>query len=426
MGRIKTWWNRVRGKTYQVAIIMREDGFIPAAQFQAHSLERTLEASAWSYSCITANAEAASSLAPVVQRAGEQGEDRWVDVRDDDLNELLQEPFGGIRSLPKWDWKQLSETALQQYLLCGNAWIKPLFANRGQKVKALHLLMQPNAMQATEDSRKVPVLFQHGSDKYKPSELVNIMNCSPDSYWRGQSPTRAALQDIETDSLARTRQRYAMENRVGANLVFKVKGYFGPTSEEKKRVEKEISENYQGATKEGTPLIVGEKVDIDKVPDQNLSKEIFDARNFSQSGLLAVYRTPPPIIGQYQDATLQNFDRATRIWWMIALFPMLKSFFGSINQQAIWPIYGKKLRLWFDLTGSDIGLLLLKDRGETAKILARDLGYPTNIASARVGLGMPYVPELDRPNMGVVVAGREPVPASEDVPEPASASAGED
>ena len=67
MGRLKVWWNRLRRKTYEIAVLMRSDGFIPLAQFQGNNLETTLEAAAWSYSCITANAEAASSLTPIVQ-----------------------------------------------------------------------------------------------------------------------------------------------------------------------------------------------------------------------------------------------------------------------------------------------------------------------------------------------------------------------
>jgi hypothetical protein len=276
-------------------------------------------------------------------------------------------------------------------------------------------------MKADENDKGYPIKYLYGgTQQLRPDQIVNVQNAHPDSFWKGQSPTKAALHDIETDATARKRTRYNMENRIGADLIFRVKGYFGVAEEQRKAIKKVIDENYTGATKEGTPMIVGDRVEIDKFPDRHLSKEIFDARNYSRAGILAVFRTPPPIVGVYDNATLQNFATALKIWWQIALFPLLDSWYSSINQQAIWPIYDENVRLWYDITGSQIGLLLFRELIAGAQDLV-NLGYPPNLAAARVGLNMPHVPELDVPNVNLTLAGRpDPNQGAEEGPESAA------
>jgi len=62
------------------------------------------------------------------------------------------------------------------------------------------------------------------------------------------------------------------------------------------------------------------------------------------------------------------------------------------------------VRLWYDLTGTELAIVLLKERIETADGLV-ELGYPANVASAHVGLGLPHFDELDVPNVRITVAG---------------------
>ena len=111
---------------------------------------------------------------------------------------------------------------------------------------------------------------------------------------------------------------------------------------------------------------------------------------------------------------------------------MLEELSEAVNAQAIWPLYGHEVRLWYNLTGSDIAIQLLAARADTAQKLVT-LGYPTNDAARAAGLDMPEHPDLDVPNVAQVIAGRgdseegEPNPEADDTtenePEPADAAA---
>jgi len=413
---IKDWFRRNKVKSddsetgqkdYQLVVYMRSDGFIPAIQFSGDNLETLLEASTFSYACISGNSEAIASLPAIVQRAGKANEDKWVEISTHPLNDLIKHPFGTNGNLPKWSWNQLVETMAQHIYLTGNAWLKPALIKSGKnpRIKAVYLLIEPSKMKAREGSDGVPIEYQYGSEKYRPNELVNIQNAAPGSLWKGQCPLHAAMRDVEIDRTAHNRQKANLENRVAPGIVVEIDGFFGPTEEQKQQVLKELTENYQKATQDGTPLVVGKGAKIHPPIQAGQASDIFDTRRFSRDGMLAVFRTPPPIVGIYENATLQNFATATKIWWLNALFPMLNTIYSALNNQLIWPIYGDQVRLWYDVTGSDIGLTILKDRVDVAQGLV-NLGYPTNIAARRVGLNMEHVPDLDLANSQIVVAGR--------------------
>lgn len=414
---IKDWFRRKKikvapdesdgKKDYQIRVIMRQDGFIPAIQFSGDNLETLLEASTWAYACISGNAEAIASLPAIVQRAGDENEDKWVEVAEHPLNDLIKNPFGGVNGLPHWSWGQLIETVSQHLYITGNSWLDPQVVKSGKnpRIKAVYLLQQPGQMTADETPAGVPTQYRYGVKTYKVNEVVNIMNAAPGSLWNGQSPLHAAFRDVNIDRTAHERQKANLENRVAPGVVVEIDGYFGPTEAQKKEILKELTESYTRATQDGTPFVVGKGAKLHPPIQTGQVSDIFDVRKFSRDGMLAVFRTPPPIVGIYENATLQNFATATKIWWLNALFPMLNTIYGALNNQLVWPVYGENIRLWYDVTGSDIGLLILKDRVDVAQGLV-NLGYPTNMASRRVGLGMGHVEELDQANTQIIVAGR--------------------
>ena len=57
------------------------------------------------------------------------------------------------------------------------------------------------------------------------------------------------------------------------------------------------------------------------------------------------------------------------------LLPRLRNIYGTINSQAITPVYDENVRLAADLVQSPLGLAALTERGEAAKVYM-DLGWP--------------------------------------------------
>lgn len=428
--------------------LVLSDGFIPAVILNGDNLEQVYEATTWSYAAMSANAEGIASLPGIVQRRGTgPSEARWVIDLEHPLNDFLAAPFGPDIE-PRWTWNQLIETIALQIYLAGNSYLK-LVSLRGGSRFAVQLL-HPQDVDVISDGIR-PVGYRHtprargtssslstvaqetgGSEILDPSQVIHIMHASPGSQIKGHAPLRTALRSMEIDRTAQERVGANLINRLGIGLVISFEQPFGVTQEQRTEFEKYLADNFQKASRDGSPLVLGSKAKVEQVPSTIDQLAYFDVRKFSRDEILAIFRTPPPMLGVLENATLQNFAQSRRIWWSVALQPLLQTILWSVQRQAVAPTFGEDIRLWFDLTDSEIGLDILSSKADVASKLV-GLGYSTNLANARVELGMPFVPELDVSNARFVVAGREEnlneeveeVPQDEQAPEPAQEAVNE-
>lgn len=423
-----------------VSALVLGDGFIPAVSLDTDSLDVLYESATWSYAAMSANAEVAASLPGIVQRSGRgPGEASWVGEPDHALNEFLRNPFGpGIQ--PAWNWNQLLETLGLQLYLCGNAYLPIEQVDGGERffvdlwnpqdVEIISDGTRPVAYRYTPRARgqgsfRAGVIPPAGPSVTLPADqVVHITMASAGSLIEGRAPIEPSRRPMEIDRTSQERVKANLINRLGIGLVVSFDQAFGPTREQRDDLEAYLKEKFQKATRDGSPLVLGSKAKVESVPGTIDQLAYFDVRKFAREEILAIFRTPPPILGVLENATLQNFAQSRRIWWSVALEPLLKTVLWAINAQAVRPVYGDGVRLWFDLADSEIGLDILSNKADVAKKLI-DLGYSTNLANARVDLGMPFVPELDESNSRFVVAGREEnlneEPAEVDPGEPAPA-----
>lgn len=443
LDRLTRWWRgrkfdaMVSGKkstTFEVVATL--DGWVPAMQFVDSDLDRLYTAASWSYACISANAEALASMPPILQRFQDG---RWQRAQDSHpLWNVLRQPFGMTPGWPRWAWSQLLKTITLQWQISGNAFLRPAYLEGRQRLGALYLIRNPGQVAAIEDpSTKLIRGYRYGNEQLRQADLVNISSAAPTSLWKGQSPLAVALNAIETDATAAARQNANLKNKIQPGLVIMINDPHGLGIDNEKRDEllAWLKEKYQAATMSGQPLVVGGDTKIQEPPNAR-ELEYFRTRKFSRDEMVSVLKTPPPVIGIYENATLQNFREAFKIWWMSLLFPLTHAIYDAINVQAVWPIYGAKFRFWYDLSQTEIGLVLMRDRLEIAEKI-KGLGYSANIAAAEAGLDLPFVPELEVYNAQLLEAGRvvpelpagtdsDPIATDAEVtvpPEPASADA---
>ena len=389
-------------------IVIRSDGFIPASQFSGSGDMKALyEGCVWSYACICANATEAASLGAMVQHR-EGG--RWIRAEHRDLQSLLDEPSGpvpaGHVSPYQRTWQQLIFLLASHLDLDGNAYLDPTLVRDGRRIYSVMPLL-PSRVTITEDPETLyPDHYTAGAQVYSTDQLVHIQYPSPFSLSSGHAPIQAALRAIEIDYSAEQRVRWNLENKISPGVIVTVKGFFGATSEQRSKVLSYLSENYQGASRDGTPLVFGEGTEVAAAPSQKSEVDYRAIEAWQRDKILATFLTPPPVVGVYDDATLNNFATAFRMWWMIRLFPVLRMIYSAINSQLIAPIYGQDWRLWYDDTSSEIAILLEQERAEAAgKFVA--MGYPPNLATKHVGIDIEHVPVLDAPLQNLALAGRQ-------------------
>jgi len=394
-------------------------GFMRIPTFASDVLDQAIAASTWFYACVVANARAASDLPPIVQTKDATGD--WERNREHELNNLLAVPFNNTPRWPRWSWKQLAQTIFMQLPATGNAFLKPAIMNDSptrQRVSALFPLMSPATVEGIENKQDGLLDgwdLNDGSPHLELNELVNIMTPTAGSLWDGIAPMAVATNAIETDAIASNRQRYNMENRLSHGLIITVKDAWGmgATDDQEAAILAKLEADYQESADDGKPIILGGGAEIASPPTSE-ELQVFDTRNFSKNEILAICQTPPPMIGDYANATLQNFDKAFQAWWMNVLFPMNHDLYGALNSQAIWPIYGTSTRLWYDVSRTNIGVMLMDAKLDVAKKI-QGLGHTANTAASEVGLDLQFVEELEVYNTAEIIAGR----SDGDVTEPA-------
>lgn len=415
MGKIKSWLGRKFGaKSYSVQLLVGDGGFMVAQNFTGGSLNTVFTQAIWTYVCANRIAQDVASFPAIVQTR-KPGTKRWITDLDHQLNEVLERPYGTTLNAPRWNWRQSIAAGTLRQELSGNQFYMQQRAPGRLLMLGLYLV----ELRADADARTG--LF----DSYKVSRsnapvpvdnVVNIMHASPSSWWQGVSPTVANEQATRVSYSADRRNRYDLETRVQPGVVFKVESLFSMQKDRRAFVETWLTEQFEGASKQGKSLVVGNDVTIEGAPLHPVD-DIPEKDRAARDKIISSYDISPPMVGVLDNVKYANLDKASRIQFSNCIGPRLLNIYGTINSQAIIPVYGRNTRLWFDMVQSPLGLAALAERGEVAAKY-QGLGWPAMQLNDRFALEMPEFEGWDKPNMGAVIAGRVPGEGSGDpVPE---------
>ena len=404
-----------------ISALLLPDGFLPSLFVVGDTVEQLYEACTWSYAAISANAEAVSSL-PLKIQIREDG--HWRDAPDHELTAFIEEPLGpGQR--PTWNLNQYLEVMALQLQLVGDSFARIATYRRGRipQLDPWH----PQDVRVIDDGRRA-IAYQHqpaargeftrgGQDRtiveWAPRDVMQISVAAPSSMVRGHAPFDAARRVVETDRIAQERARANLLNKIAPSMIVKhtpgeMRGFAraqSASAEQREDLLAYLKKEYADAQKDGRPIVLGASTDLTPVPDTIQQIAYADVRGLTQEEILAIHKTPPPLLGILRDSTLQNFRWSIKVWWFVMLQPMLRNILWTINAQVLRRVGARDVRVWFDVDAdSELGLEVLIGRAELGNALVQ-MGHSANDASRRAALGMPERPELDHANMGAVVAG---------------------
>lgn len=412
MGRIKDWLGRKFGaKSYTVQLLVGDEGFMVAQNFTGGSLYTVFTQAIWTYICANRIAQDISSFPAVVQTR-EGGTNRWVTDLDHQLNAVLERPYGIAAWAPRWNWQQSLSTGVLRQELSGNQF----YLTQTARGELLMLALSLVELRANTDP--ITGFFTTYSPANNPGatisvdNVVNVMHANPSSFWEGISPTVANEQATRVTYSADRRNRYDLETRVQPGVVFKVKALFSMSKSHRENVEAMLTESFEGATKQGKSLIVGDDTTIEGAPLHPVDDIPTKDRN-ARDKVISSFDVSPPMVGVLDNVKYANLDKAMRIQYSNCIGPRLLNIYNTINSQAVTPVYGRNVRLWFDMVQSPLGLAALAERGEVAAGY-QGLGWPAMHLNERFALEMGEFDGWDKSNMAAVVAGRVPGEGSGD------------
>jgi phage portal protein BeeE len=423
MGKFKDWIGRKFGtgaKSYQVQLLVGDDGFMVAQNFTGSDLYNVYTQAVWTYICASRISQDVGNFPAIVQRWDPQS-GAWIRDPEHQLNQVLQRPYGESPGAPRWNWQQMISTGVLRQELSGNQFMRMGVVLDRLEMLGLYLT-ELEAVELGTTGLFTEYKIASTSTTIPADQIVNIMHANPGSFWRGVSPTIANEQATRVDYAASRRIRYDMETRVQPGVVFKVKALFTMSEAQRTATKAMLASTYEGATKQGKSLVVGDDTTIEGAPLHQVDDIPTHAAN-ARDAIISSFDVSPPMVGVLRDAKYTNWKEAKRAHFNLCLLPRLNNIYGTINSQAIFPVYGQGVRLWYDLVQSPLGLEPIAERGETAKIFY-DMGWPAKNLNEAFSLGMSEFPGWDQSNMASVVAGREP-PDDEPEDEPELVEDGE-
>jgi phage portal protein BeeE len=208
--------------------------------------------------------------------------------------------------------------------------------------------------------------------------------------WWGLSPIETAALAIDTGSVAQAWNRVMIGNRFEEGGVLETELPLGreDIAELKAQVRAQI-----GGANAGDPIILtrGLKWTSTSRPPKEMDYVGTDKRvDWKICAALGVH---PVVLGQLDDATLNNVEALKRDFWMDSVIPLVELWMDSVNTSWVWPTWGRDVRLWYDASNV---LALQEKREEKVQVFTalHDRGYPANMLNAWLELGLPELPVI--------------------------------
>lgn len=422
MGWYKNWKDKRRdkalqtdpqsgAKSYSVQLLVGDEGFMVAQNFTGGDLYVVLTQAIWTYICASRISQDIASFPAIVQtrRAGTR---QWVTDPEHQLNDVLERPYGASDIAPRWNWFQSISAGVLRQELSGNQFYR--IESAPGRLLMLALYMRELRAYSPDP---ITGLFAHyvltqTNELIPTANIVNIMGANPSSWWEGVDATKANEQATRVNYSADRRNRYDLETRVQPGVVFKVESLFTMSDEQRTTVETLLETTFEGASKQGKSLVIGDNVTIEGAPLHPVDDIPTKDAN-ARDKVISSYAIQPPMVGVLDKANYSNLDKFARLQFSNCIGPRLLNIYGTINSQAITPIYGRDVRLWFDMVQSPLGMVALAERAEVAAGY-QSLGWPAAHLNERFALEMDEFEGWDKPNMPAVVAGRVPGEGSGD------------
>lgn len=366
------------------------------------------------YGCTKLIARAAAGIPWVVYRKASGGPVK--EPREHPLLDLLRRPN------PDQGGRLFFEAAVSDFLLAGNVYIyrngigkqapKELYTLRPDRVKVL--------------MGRFPELiggyrYEVGGEKkdFGREEVLHVKEFNPTDDFYGLSRLIVASKRIDIANWSAEWNLKMLQNEMRPSFAMIFDRLLDP--KQRKRLEEELKQKYQGAENARMPLIVEGGAGGAKVQTLSLSPVDADWQGGEKANLRAtcvIFGVASELMGDSENKTYSNVQEARQALYMETVLPIMDVFRDEFNNW-LTPLFGDRFLLDYDRDAIDA---LQENRGEKyAYITAADF---MKINEKRMAVGLEEVgPEGD---VILVPIGRVPLESltaepEEPEPEPVAA-----
>ncbi|MBD3838839.1 MAG: phage portal protein [Epsilonproteobacteria bacterium] len=212
----------------------------------------------------------------------------------------------------------------------GNAFCQILYNQHGELVGFVPLVT--DQMQVFTDGKGEVVYryshFVHGVVDLDEREVLHIVGLSLDGLW-GLSPIAYSQNSI---GLSMAMEEYGsnfFKNGSNAGGVFEM-----PTKlsmEAFNRLRDSLKEKYQGLTNSGKPMLLEEGLSFKPISINNNDSQFLESRKFQKSEIASIFRIPPHLINELDNATFTNIEQQSLEFATYTLTPWIERIEQALN-----------------------------------------------------------------------------------------------
>lgn len=296
------------------------------------------------YRCVSMIAQAAASIPLRVRDEGE-------DYHDHPLLDLLQNPN------PHQCGPEILEEWYGFLLVAGNTYLELVSIN--DTPRELYVL-RPDRMKVIAGDQGWPQSFTYTVNNNsvefpipESGEQARILHTKlfhPTNDYYGMSPIEAAALAIDIHNAASSWNKALLDNsaRPSGALIYKSsEGQL--TSEQYDRLQKELEENFEGATNAGKPLLLEGGLEWKNMGLTPRDMDFIEAKFVAAREIALAFGVPPMLLGIPGDNTYSNYAEANRTFWRQTILPLVERGAKSLTN---WfkPSFGESLCLKPDIT----------------------------------------------------------------------------
>lgn len=275
--------------------------------------------------CVRVLAETFSSAPIVLYKKTKDGRESETDLSVYDV--LHNRPNEEMATF------NFNETMMTNFCVGGNSVCQKLVNKAGEVVG---LYPYSHAIVDIERNRETSKLvYKVGTKERKElarAEVLHIPNMSFNGVI-GMSPISYAAETIR---LGLSYESYGVNfyrNGAMPSGVFESAGSLTDTAYE--RLKKDLTENYTGLRKAGTPMLLEEGMKWNQTTINPIDAQLLESKYFQIEDICRIYRVPQHLVNKLDRSTFSNIEHLSLEFVMYTMLPIFKRFEDNINSQLL-------------------------------------------------------------------------------------------
>lgn len=351
------------------------------------------------YACMTIISQAGSAVPYKMWEARPNVDGLPVQVFDDPLMNLLDDPYPGIYA----DRCQFVETIILYLEATGNAWIWPDAPTSKGLPRSLLALGSQHVAPVLDMSNGKFIRWQIKIGKnvipVAGNDLIHMKYTDPESQNQilGIGPLQAAMKAIRTDMARQRFDEKFFQNGSSPSLKLT---YSPPetrpddvflTEEQIRQIRQGIDDQWGGPRNIHKVAIVHGGMKLEELGISQREMDFIEGRKWARQEIASIFRIPVPLLNDFQYAGLgrEGVDVAQRMLYENNIVPKLNRL-SSVLQKSLVAKYSPGHVAGFDI---DEIPAMREDMGEKATIAKQffEMGWPINQINKVLDLGFEAV-----------------------------------